>query len=283
MTSTSNEDESSEANGSVWYRQMLLIGDQEMRLSFKNRWALALTGLITILASFLVIFSGSSLGPSSFSALIVSLTSLGTYLIPLAALVFGYDAIVGSAENGWLNVVFALPVRRSTAVVGTYLGRGMVLAGSTAIAFGIAAFLMVVNLGVFNPAVYGLFLLTSVLLGLSLLSIAFLISTLSSEKTHALGISLLAWLWFVLIHDLVALGIIAAMTLPTEALSALILANPVDIFRVIILESVNARGGGFAEVFATTDLSIPVLFVGLLVWIVGPLLLSSRFIGSRSL
>lgn len=274
---------SDEDGGASWVRKLLLIADQEVRLSFKNRWVAALTGLITVLAGFLILFSGSSIGPSSFSALLVSLTSLGTYLIPLVALVFGYDAIVGSAENGWLNVVFALPVSRSTAVVGTYLGRAVVLAGSTAIGFGIAAVLLIVYLGVFDVGVYGLFLITAVLLGLSLLSVAFLVSTVAAEKTHALGFSLLAWLWFVLIHDLVALGVIAAVTLPTEVLSAFILANPVDIFRVIILESVNARGGGFAEVFATTDLSVPILFVGLLVWILLPLGVSSHLIDRRSL
>ncbi|MFC7044847.1 ABC transporter permease [Halobacteriaceae archaeon GCM10025711] len=276
-TATETEDET------TWWRQMSVVAGQEYHLSIRNRWAFALTGLFILLAGLLTVFSGSRVGPSGFDVMVVSLASLATYLIPLAALVFGYDAIVGADQEGWLDVVFALPVARSTVVFGKYLGRAVTLTAATAIGFGAAGVLLLLQLGLVNWGAYATFLLSAVGVGLAFLAMSVLISSLAAEKTHALGIALVVWLWFVLVHDLVALGVISVLKLPSEVLSAFVLANPADIFRVIVLQSVEARGGGFAAVFSGTELSLPILVVGLVAWCVVPVLVAGRLVSRRSL
>ena len=263
-------------------RQIAVIADQEYRLSLRTRWALALTGLMGLFAVLVVGFGGTELGPARVDAVVVSLASLATYLVPLAALAFGYDAVVGAEEDGWLGVLFALPMPRWCVVVGTYLGRGITLAGATAIGFGAAGLIVVYFAGVGSIGLYAMLLLGVIGLGLAFLSIAVLVSTVAAEKTHALGLVLLVWVWFVFVHDLTALGLIAALDLPTTALSTLVLTNPADIFRVVVLQHAGATGGGFAAVYADVGLTVPVLVAALVVWCLVPVAIASRLVRRRS-
>lgn len=264
-------------------RRIAIVAVQEYRLSIRNQWALALTGLFTFFAVLLTAFSGSSVGPESFAPTVLSLASLATYLLPLAALAYGFDTIVGADEDRWLDVMFALPLRRSDVVFGKYFGRAFTLGVATVIGFSIAGVLLVSRTGLANAVVYLKFMFTAAGVGWVFLSISVLISTLASEKTHALGLSLLAWVWFVLIYDLLALGAIATLDVPGEALSVLVLSNPADVFRVIILTGMNTTAGGFAAIYADTGLSMAVLVGTLIVWGIVPLALAARLVRRRSL
>lgn len=263
-------------------RQIAVIADQEYRLTLRTRWALALTGLMGLFAVLVVGFGGTELGPARVDAVVVSLASLATYLVPLAALAFGYDAVVGAEEDGWLGVLFALPMPRWCVVAGTYLGRGVTLAGATAIGFGAAGLIVIYFAGIGSIGLYAMLLLGAIGLGLAFLSIAVLVSTVAAEKTHALGLVLLVWVWFVFVHDLTALGLIAALDLPTTALSTLVLTNPADIFRVVVLQHAGATGGGFAAVYADVGLTVPVLVAALVVWCLVPVAVASRLVRRRS-
>lgn len=256
----------------------------EYRLTVRSRWAVALTALFALLAFMLITFSGSAVGPEGFDRIVASLTSLAVYLLPLAALALGYDAIVGPDESGWLDVVFSLPVARAHVVVGTYLGRALVLTGATAIGFGVAAIPLVDAYGFRGWDAYVAFVLGAVVVGLAFLSLAVLVSTVAREKAHALGVALILWVWFVLLHDLIAIGFVAAFDLPDYALSAMILSNPVDAFRVLVLAQLDVGGqSGFAAVLAQTDLTSGLLVVALLAWIVLPLAVAAKLVGRRRL
>lgn len=265
-----------------WWRQVGIVAGQEYQLSVRNRWVFALTALFGLLAVLLTVFGGSSLGPARVDAIVVSLAQLATYLVPLAALVYGFDAVVGAEEAGWLDVVFALPVPRSRVVVGTYLGRALTLTVATLIGFGLAGAVLVAGAGFVQFPLFVVFLLGAVGLGLAFLALSILVSTLAAEKTHALGGVLLLWVWFVFIHDLVALGMIASFELPDAVLSAFVLANPVDVFRVLVLQHAGMGGSGLGAIFADTGLSVPVLVGAMLVWCLVPVLVAGRQIRRRS-
>jgi Cu-processing system permease protein len=258
--------------------RVFAVAAQEYRLSFRNRWAVALTGLFALVAVLLVVFGGSKVGPSDTDSFVASLVVLSTYLVPLAALAFGYDAVVGPAENGWLDVVFALPVPRSQVVLGTYLGRAATLAGATLVGFGVAGVALVARTGSVGIGAYGVFVLAAAAVSCAFLAMSVLISTAVGEKTRALGLALLAWVWFVLAHDLVALGVISAVGLPDVALSAMVLANPADIFRVLVLSQLETTSTGLASVLTEANLSVSTLTAALLAWTAGPVLVAARLI-----
>lgn len=271
------------AQGWTGAKQIAIVAWNEFQLSVRNLWAFALTGLFALFAVLLSLFSGSQVGPTGFDAIVVSLASLATYLLPLAGLVFGFDTIVGAAEEGHLDVIFALPVPRSTVVFGKYVGRAFTLGAATVIGFGAAGVVLLFQVGLLDWPVYTGFVLTAIGLALTFLAISVLISTLAAEKTHALGLVLVVWLVYVLVYDLLALGVIATFDLPSTVLSGLVLANPVDIFRVFVLSGVETTGGGFAAVFADTGLSVPTLVIALGIWNVVPVLLAGRVVRRRSL
>ncbi|RLM62644.1 ABC transporter permease [Halorubrum sp. Atlit-26R] len=265
-------------------RHVLVVAVTEYRLAVRSRWALALTGLFVVFGGVILTFSGSAVGPAGAERVVASLTSLAAYLVPLAALALGYDAIVGREEEGWLAVVFSLPVRRSEVVAGTYLGRLAVLAGATVLGFGFSGALIVREFGTGALSAFLGFLGGTVGVGGAFLAVALLLSTVAREKTHALGSALLVWVWFVLVHDLLALGIVAAAELPDAALSALVLSNPVSAFRVFVLSGLGTTaGGGFTAVLAGSGLSATSLAASLVAWCVVPVAVAARLVRRRRL
>ncbi|MFP9190233.1 ABC transporter permease [Natronosalvus vescus] len=263
-------------------RQVLVLAESEYRLAVRSRWAVALTGIFAAFALGLTTFSGASVSPEGFDRTVASLAVLAVYLVPLVALAFSYDAIVGREESGWLQTLFSLPVSRAWIVLGTGLGRGAILTSATIIGFGVAGGFLLLEFGLAGFDTYVAFLLATVALGLAFLALGVLLSTLAREKTHALGFALLAWAWFVLVHDLLALGVLSAFDLPDAALSVLLLANPTSVFRALVLGSLGAAGdAGFASVLAEAGLSTGVLLGALLAWIVVPIALAAVVIRRR--
>ncbi len=265
-------------------RQLAVVAETEYRLAVRSRWAVALTVVFAAFALGLTTFSGSEVSPEGFDRVVASLAVLAVYLVPLVALAFGYDAVVGREESGWLNALFALPVPRATVVLGSYLGRAVVLAASVVVGFGLAGWFLVREHGLAGFETYVGFLLAVVGLALSFLAIAVALSAVASEKTHALGGALLVWAWFVLVHDLLALGLIAAFSPSETAVTALLLSNPTGVFRALVLGSLGAAGdAGFAAVLTEAGLSTGALAVALCLWIAVPVALAALLIRRRTL
>lgn len=263
-------------------QSFLPIARTEYRLAIRNRWAVALTIVFAAFSLGLVTFSGASIGPEGFNRVVASLAVLAVYLIPLGALAFGYDAIVGAHEDGWLAALFALPVDRWKILLATYLGRAVALTAAVVIGFGAAGAILLREFGLQGLDAFTVFLFGSVGLALAFLGIAVLLSTIAREKTHALGAALVVWMWFVLIHDLLSLGVAAAVQLPDWSVAAMILSNPAGIYRVIVLGELGATGdAGFASIMATAGLEPVVLLFGLLLWITVPLIIAGLIIQRR--
>ncbi|WP_435115311.1 ABC transporter permease [Halolamina sp. C58] len=259
--------------------QIVTVARLEFALAVRNRWAFALTALFASL-SVLVVALGGQGGVVRADAVVVSLVELTALLLPLVALLFGYDAVVGSDESGWLGVLFALPVPRSRIVVGTYLGRLAVFTGAVVAGFGVGG-LWLAGAGRFTSAYLGL-VGAAVLGGAAFLALSVLLSTLAAEKTHALGGALLLWVWVALVHDLVSVGLIAADVVGPDWLAVFVLANPATAFRVLALQSVPTVTGGMADVLVGSGVTMPVLVAALVAWSLAGTWLASRLVRRRS-
>ena len=273
----------STAGEPTWLRQLSTLAYCEYRLAIRNRWALALVGLFALFGAMLVTFSGSAVGPDGVQRIIASLTTLSVYLVPLTALVFGYDAVVGRRQRGWLELVFSLPVPRHRVVLGTYIGRAIIFSGTLILGFGFVGLMLFYHHGPAHWEAYLLFLLGTVAVGAVFLAMSFVVSALAREKTHALGIVLLLWVWFVFAHDLLALGAVAAFELSQGALTALLAANPATTFRLLVLEQLGATAGsGFTAAFATAELSTGLLVVSLAAWGIAAIAIACMFSNAGS-
>ncbi len=101
------------------------IAAKEIREGFRNRWVLATTlllGLLALTLSFLGSAPTGSTGASALDVIVVSLSSLTIFLLPLIALLLSHDAIVGEAERGTLLLLLGYPVARWQVIVGKFLG-----------------------------------------------------------------------------------------------------------------------------------------------------------------
>lgn len=264
-------------------RPVLTVAAREYRLAVRSRWALGVVLLFGLFSGAVVQFGATSVGPGRFDAVVATLAELGVYLVPLAALAFGYDTIVGADEQGSLELLLSLPVSQGRVVTGAYLGRAAVLGGAMLLGFVPGALLTLRYLGLGSLRTYVAVALTAVLMGSAVLAVAVLVSTLVAEKAHALGVALALWLWMALLHDLVALGVVATLDADGTAVATSVLLNPVDCFRVLALSQVDVVAGGFGAVMAQAGLSVPVVGAALVGWSVAPIALASRAIRWRRL
>jgi len=263
-------------------RQVLGVARREHRVLSRARWTHGLAALFGAFSLAVVGLTGTATGPTSAGALLVTLAELSVYLVPLAALALGYGTVVGADERGTLELLLSVPLGRTELLVGKYLGRAATLAVGTTLGLGAGAVVVLVR---FGPAVlpaYLHYLLTAVTVGAAFLALGVCLSAATTEKARALGAALLAWVLFVLVYDIAALGVVVAVDPPGWLLSALVVGNPADVLRLVVLSLVPTSGGGAGAVLATTAVSTPALLVGLALWVLAPLAVGGRLLERRT-
>src|SRR5512137_1844215 len=100
---------------------ILVLAEKEFRDGLRNKWVFGATLLLAALA-FALAFLGSSptglLEAAPLAVSVVSISSLTIFLIPLIALLIGYDAIVGEADRGCLLLMLTYPLSRLELILG---------------------------------------------------------------------------------------------------------------------------------------------------------------------
>ncbi|WP_305807161.1 ABC transporter permease subunit, partial [Stenotrophomonas sp. YIM B06876] len=176
--------------------QIFTIAAKEFRDRMRNRWVLAVALVFTVFSLVIAYFGGAQQGAVGFRSIeftIASLVSLVIYLIPLIALLLGFDAIVGERERGSLDLLLSLPITRLELLLGKYLGLAAALTLSTLAGFGLVALLLAQKIDAAGLYHYAGFMLSSVLLGLAFLSLAVLVSVLARDRTRASGLAIALW------------------------------------------------------------------------------------------
>ena len=121
-------------------------------------------------------------------------------------------------------------------------------------------------------------------------SLAFLTTMLTSEKTRGIGISILIWLLLTMIYDAVLLYLVFLLSeWPIETpLLSLLMLNPLDLarFQVILKMDVSAMmgygGAAFKEFLGATG-GIIISSLLLLLWIILPYVFSSHIFKRKDL
>ena len=261
--------------------QILTIAAKEFRDRMRNRWVLAVALVFTVFSLVIAYFGGAQQGQVGFRSIeftIASLVSLVIYLIPLIALLLGFDAIVGERERGSLDLLLSLPITRLELLLGKYLGLAAALTLSTLAGFGMVAVLLSQRMSWASLYHYFGFMLSSVLLGLAFLSLAVLLSVLARDRTRASGLAIATWFFFVLVFDLLLLGVLVGSggRFGGESFALLLLLNPADVFRILnvfSLEDVRTLYG--LATVVPPAMGSPLKMGGaMLVWIAVPLALA---------
>lgn len=273
---------------------VLLVAGKEIREGIRNRWVLAATGLLAALAltlAFLGAAPAGRVGAGALEVVVVSLSSLSIFLLPLIALLIAHDAVVGEMERGTLLLLLSYPVARWQVVLGKFLGQGAILALATGVGYGAAGAALAAAGHAIGPEDWRAFALmvgSSVLLGAAFVALGLLASALVRDRGTAAGIAVGLWLLLVLVWDMALLGLLVAdkgQRITAGMVDAALLLNPADAYRLLNLAGLPGLGalsgmGGLAE---GTGLTPPVLLAALLAWVLVPLAAAAAALARREL
>lgn len=269
-------------SSSIEWSQVRVIATKEFRDRIRNRWVLAVAIIFSLFALAIAYFGAAQQGSVGFQSIditIASLVSLVIYLVPLIALILGYDAIVGEKERGSLELLLSMPITRFEILLGKFLGLSAALASSTVLGFGVGVLLLASQLDTNGLYHYLGFVFSAILMGMAFLSMSLLVSVLSLDRMRASGIAIALWFFFVLIFDLLLMGalVISQGHLGSAVFAALLMLNPADVFRLLnIFNSEQVQNMyGLATVMPDHLTNPTTLMSIMLGWIIVPFLIAN--------
>ena len=269
------------------------IAGREILAGIRNRWMLAASLLLGVLALTLAFVGSTPAGPVAASRLaitVVSLSSLSVFLVPLIGLLVSYDTLVGEVERGTMPLLMTYPVTRWRIVLGKFAGQVAILAIATVIGFGVAA--LITGLGDGGDAeawrAFGVMVGGSILLGAAFIALGTLFSAVVAERGTAAGASAAAWLVFVVLFDMALLAILVAdegQVVSGDLFRVLLLLNPTDVYRMLTLAGSETVGAlsGMAGVSAEAAFGHALLVPVMVLWIAVPLALAGLLFGRKEL
>lgn len=268
---------------------LFIIFHREMIDSLRNKWIIAITLLLAVLALSLGFMgnapTGSQIQVNPLTLTVVSLSSLSIFLIPLIAMLLSYDTIVGEIERGTMALLLSYPVTRSQILLGKFLGHLGTLSIATILGYGLAGLALQWAHNSFSAEAWLPFsqlIAASILLGASFLTMGYAISTFVRERATAAGLAIGIWLFFVVIFDLLLLSVLVAdqgQLIQPSTLNHLLLLNPTDVYRLLNLtgyETISVHAG----IFGNSHISSELLWIVQIIWIVIPFILAA-FLFSR--
>ncbi|SMO50987.1 ABC transporter permease [Halorubrum cibi] len=235
-------------------------------------------GLFVVLGGTLAVGGG---GRTGFVPAVVDLLSVTEVVVPLAAFVVGYRALLVDAESGELAVIRTYPVSVAGYVAGVVLARTLAFLAIVVVPYALIGGVVwataapdtgifATHSGVDSPLLYLRFLGLLVPFGAAYLSLATAVSAVASSRRGAVAIAVLALVAGVLGGDLALLRSLASGT-PPSAIPGLLASAPNGAFRGLVFEGVI--GVSFAPAGEFVDVGRAV--GALLGWTVGGLVVST--------
>lgn len=255
------------------------IGAKEVRAGLRNRWFLLYTALFLVLsvAFATVAVAGSTLtGQPGFGRTSAGLMNLMLLIVPLIGLTIGAQAIVAEREDRFLEFQLAQPVGSAEVYLGKYLGAAASLVLMLAFGLGVSGVLLAIRGGATDAGAFLLLVLLTMLLGLGMLSVGFLVSSFAPRTAAALGIALTLWLVFVMLGDLGLMGSAAIMKMTPATLLGLTFINPLDVYKLagvnLLQSSLEVLGPAGSYAIDRFGAGLTWLLLALLaLWVVVPL------------
>ena len=246
----------------------------ELHNTIRNKWVLLYTFFFFLVGYALFTFSGD------VNKAYISLMNIIIIVIPLVSIIFGSIYFYNSRE--FIEMMLSQPIDRKSLFLGIYLGTAIPLSAGFALGFSIPFILF----GKVTEQIDGfiILLVIGVMLTFIFVAISFLISVLQDDKSKGLGFAILIWLILAVVYDGLVLYIIYYFQeYPLEsAMIALSILNPIDLGRILFLMKFDIAAlmgytGAVFQRFFGSSLGMIISVICLLVWIIVPFFLSSRF------
>lgn len=216
------------------------------------------------------------------SKAIISLMSIVMIMVPLISIVFATTYFFNSYE--FIELLVAQPLKRSTILLGEYIGVALSLSFAFLTGIGIPIIL-------FDATATGFVLILSgTLLTLVFISLAFLSSVITRDKAKGIGTSLMLWFYFSIIYDALILTLLFTFSdYPLEqAMIPIAALNPIDLGRIVIMLKLDISalmgytGALFKNFFGNT-MGIFYTCGIMFIWIIVPLLCAIKVFNRKNL
>lgn len=233
--------------------------------------------LVMILILFGIMLVGGGFQAGYVAAIVDLLTPL-QLLVPVVAIAFGYNAILGDQRRGGLDVLRTYPVSAWQVVVGVYLGRAV----GVVMAIGLPLALLFVPIatsdtprlpgyaahtGADSPGLYLRLVVLTLLFGLVVLALAIAISALVSTTRGAIAGAGVALVALVLVLDLAVVYGFSMGFVGDSGLVSSVAFSPLSAYRGLVIETTVVVTAGTGPRAAAPLPSLISLFV----WGVGSL------------
>mgnify|MGYP002624914468 CR=1 FL=1 len=270
---------------------ILTIARKELRDALRNRWfvlfTIAFAGLALALSA-LSQPSGTELRLSSYSRTAASLINLVLLFVPLISLTLGTSGLASDRETGALAYLLAQPVNHTEVLMGKYVGTAVALMASLMLGFGVAGVALTMQGQSSDPGSYILTVLFACLLALAMLSVGFLIGVVVRKTSTAVTGGLFAWLLLVFVGDLGLMGATVVTQMPIHSVFWIASINPLQMFKISAILNIQANLEvlGPVGIYATEQYGmtlLPMMIIGLLLWILLPLALALFVLSNHSL
>jgi ABC-2 type transport system permease protein len=239
-------------------RHVVAVARRELKTTTRTGGTVVLFGgLAAILLGFTWIGEGHAAG---FAPTVVDLLTPVELLVPLIAYAIGYRVFVADRKRGELPIHSTLPVSRGSVVLGTFIGRGAVLALGVAAAALPALCLVLLSgdgvnplyaaqRGADSPLLFLRFVAVATLLALCALALALAVSAVATSAKGAVGLSLGFWAVSATGADALALAALRLGLLGTEMLPTAVVLGPGGAYRGLVFATVlDAATAGTAAV-----------------------------------
>jgi len=268
------------------------IAWQEFVLNRRNRWVVFFAGLFAVSTTLISYFGMVTSGYAGFQDFIrtaASLANLGGFLIPLFALLLGVFSFL--SEREYLEILATQPIPRSRVLLGKICGLSLTVIAASALGFGIPGAIIAMAIGTEGVLGYLMVIFYNTLLAVIFVGLSVLIALVAGRRQIALGIAIGVWIFFELVYGMLMLG--TTLYLPAKILKTSLLVglfgNPVDIARVLSLLHVGGphlfgpAGATLVKLAGSTVTATMVGIIGLIAWIVIPMLLAIRVFNRQDL
>ena len=213
---------------------LLLTAYTDILESIRARWFMVYSGIFGGIVVLLFLFGLTEsriMGFTGITRMMITYIQLSMAILPIFILITTVRSVAGDREAGVFEYLLSLPITLKSWFWGKMLGRFVVVFSPVFLAL-VGAIIWGVANGAQIP--WSIFLYYSGLLfSLSwcFLGIGMLISTLARSADVAQGAAFIVWLVLILFLDLILLGIMIRESLPPDAVVAIALTNPLQVFR----------------------------------------------------
>jgi Cu-processing system permease protein len=219
------------------------IALRELRDAVRSRWFFLYTLAFAVLGlavSYVSAAGSGGAGLAGFGRTTAGLINMVLLVVPLMGLTAGAGSIASDRERGMLACLLAQPVSRLEVLLGKFAGLAAALLASLCLGLGACAGILAWKGQATGPQ--SLLWLAGLSFGLALgmLSLGLLISALARRASVAVGTAIFVWLTLVFVSDLGLMAGAIALRLRIEELFALSLVNPLQVFKMWSLHSVEA-------------------------------------------